>query len=166
MRDPSPTVAVDGWRVVADLREDDPRRLRGAGVRARALPAVQRDGGHVRGRADGPARHGGPGGGVQVLQLACPLDVPPERVESFYAAYRRLGAMIDSPRYRVVFKASDGDLLTLHGHRVLHGRLPFDPTSGARHLQDVYMEWDDLMARRRVLRGEHVPLPATPADAS
>lgn len=99
-------------------------------------------------------------------QLACPLDVPPERVESFYAAYRRLGAMIDSPRYRVVFKASDGDLLTLHGHRVLHGRLPFDPTSGARHLQDVYMEWDDLMARRRVLRGEHVPLPATPADAS
>jgi gamma-butyrobetaine dioxygenase len=39
--------------------------------------------------------------------------------------------------------------------------LSFDPASGARHLQDVYMEYDDLMARRRVLLGDHKPLPAT-----
>jgi len=69
--------------------------------------------------------------------------VSADLVEPFYAAYRRLGAMIDSSAYRVVFKAADGDVLTLHGHRVLHGRLPFDPVSGARHLQDVYIEWDD-----------------------
>jgi len=92
--------------------------------------------------------------------------VSADLVEPFYAAYRRLGAMIDSSAYRVVFKAADGDVLTLHGHRVLHGRLPFDPVSGARHLQDVYMEWDDLMARRRVLRCEHRPMPAAMADAS
>ncbi len=40
-----------------------------------------------------------------------------------------------------------------------------DPTSGARHLQDVYMEYDDLMARRRVLLGTHKPMPAAPGVA-
>ncbi len=35
-----------------------------------------------------------------------------------------------------------------------------DPTSGARHLQDVSMEYDDLMARRRVLLGIHKPMSA------
>jgi len=65
----------------------------------------------------------------------------------------------------VAFKTVSGDLLTVHGHRVMHGRLAFEPTSGDRHLQDVYMEYDDLMARRRVLLGHHIPDPATGGDA-
>ena len=89
-----------------------------------------------------------------------PLDVSFTDVELFYAAYRKLGAMVDSDTYKYVFKTRNGDLLTVHGHRVLHGRLAFDPTSGARHLQDVYMEYDDLMSRRRVLLGTHKPLSA------
>ena len=48
----------------------------------------------------------------------------------------------------------------------MHGRLAFDPTSGARHLQDVYMEFDDFMARRRVLLGTHKPVPAQPQEAA
>ena len=73
--------------------------------------------------------------------------------------------MIASDRCKVVFKTSGGDLLTVHGHRVMHGRMSFDPTSGARHLQDV-MEYDDLMARRRVLLGAHKPIgPARGDDA-
>lgn len=98
-------------------------------------------------------------------QLAQPLAAPFDEVEAFYAAYRHLGRIIDSGRYRATFKSADGDLLTVHSHRVLHGRLPYDPASGARHLQDVYMEFDDFTARRRVLRGEHKPLPAQLQDA-
>ena len=64
-----------------------------------------------------------------------------------------------APTTRSVFKTRNGDLLTVHCHRVLHGRLAFDPASGARHLQDVYMEFDDLMARRGVLAGTHKPRP-------
>jgi gamma-butyrobetaine dioxygenase len=97
--------------------------------------------------------------------LVQPLDTHFDDVEAFYAAYRKLGLMIASDRYKVVFKTSSGDLLTVHGHRVMHGRLAFDPTSGARHLQDVYMEYDDLMARRRVLLGTHKPMPAAPGVA-
>ena len=90
---------------------------------------------------------------------------PFDQVEAFYAAYRTLGRIIDSGRYRATFRSADGDLLTVHAHRVLHGRLAYDPASGDRHLQNVYMEFDDLTARRRVLRGEHKPLPAQPLDA-
>jgi gamma-butyrobetaine dioxygenase len=68
--------------------------------------------------------------------------------------------MLDSAHYKLTFKTETGDLLTVHGHRVLHGRLAFDPDSGARHLQDVYMEYDDLMDRLNVLSGTHKPQPS------
>lgn len=157
------SVLVDGWRVLADLHRDDPEAF--ATLTAVPVP-FQLCSDTEDTYAVAPMIQLDTDGRVRTFrfsnQLALPLDVPFGQVDRFYAAYRRLGAMVDSDRYRVVFKAADGDLLTLHGHRVLHGRLPFDPASGARHLQDVYMEWDDLMARRRVLRGEHRPLPATP----
>ncbi|MFL6288068.1 MAG: TauD/TfdA family dioxygenase, partial [Actinomycetes bacterium] len=93
-------------------------------------------------------------------QLALPLQASFDDVGAFYEAYRILGRMLDSPHYKFVFKTETGDLLTVHGHRVLHGRLAFDPDSGARHLQDVYMEYDDLMDRLNVLSGTHKPLPS------
>lgn len=161
------SVVVDGWRVLADLRRDDPEAF--TTLASVAVP-YQLFSDTEDTYAVAPMIELDTEGRVRTFrfsnQLAGPLDVSADLVEPFYAAYRRLGTMIDSPRYRVVFRANDGDLLTLHGHRVLHGRLPFEAGSGARHLQDVYMEWDDLMARRRVLRGEHRPVPANLVDAS
>lgn len=161
------SVVVDGWRILADLRDDDPAAFETLASVPMPFQLCSDDEDTY---AVAPMVQLDTDGAVRLFrfsnQLALPLDVAFDRVEPFYAAYRRLGAMVDDPRYRVVFKATDGDVLTLHGHRVLHGRLPYDPASGARHLQDVYMEWDDLMARRRVLRGEHLPLPATAAGAA
>ncbi len=152
---------VDGWAVLADLRREDPGAF---DVLAQTPVSYQLFSPSEDTRATAPMIQLDTEGEVRTFrfsnQLALPLAVPYDRVEPFYAAYRRLGRMIDGDRYKIAFKCSDGDLITLHGHRVLHGRLAFDPASGARHLQDVYMEWDDLMARRRVLRGEHLPLPA------
>lgn len=153
---------VDGWKVLADLRAKDPEAFR---TLSQVPVPYQLFSDTEDTQAVAPMVQLDTEGTVHTFrfsnQLALPLDVPFEQVEPFYAAYRRLGRMIDSDRYKLAFKAADGDLLTVHGHRVLHGRLSYDPASGARHLQDVYMEWDDLMARRRVLRGEHKPLPAT-----
>jgi gamma-butyrobetaine dioxygenase len=158
------STVVDGWRVLADLRGEDPdafRALTQVPVPYQLFSDTEDT------QAVAPMVQLDTEGAVRTFrfsnQLALPLDVAFEQVEPFYAAYRRLGAMIDDDRYKLTFKADDGDLLTLHGHRVLHGRRAYDPASGARHLQDVYLEWDDLMARRRVLRGEHKPLPATAA---
>ncbi len=153
---------TDGWAVLADLRRDDPRAFE---TLCRVPVRYQLFSSGEDTCAEAPMVRLDPDGRVQTFrysnQLALPLEVPFADVEPFYEAYRTLGLMIDSDVYKHAFKARTGDLLTVHGHRVLHGRLPYDPSSGARHLQDVYMEYDDLMGRRRVLLGEHQPLPAT-----
>jgi alpha-ketoglutarate-dependent taurine dioxygenase len=155
------STVTDGWAVLADLRSEDPAAFETLcrvpvpfqvfsedEDTAAAAPIVQLD----------------TEGQVRTFRfsnhLVQPIDTSFDDVPAFYAAYRKLGLMIASHRYKVAFKTSNGDLLTVHGHRVLHGRLAFDPTSGARHLQDAYMDYDDLMARRRVLLGSHKPLSA------
>lgn len=158
------STVTDGWAVVADLRREDPEAFE---TLCRVPVTYQLHSDDEDTYATAPMIQLDPHGDVRTFrfsnQLAQPLDAPFEDVGAFYTAYRALGRMIDSDRYKVAFKAEAGDLLTVHGHRVMHGRLSFDPTSGARHLQDVYMEYDDLMARRRVLAGSHIPAPATEA---
>ena len=157
------STVTDGWAVLADLRADDPAAFE---VLCRVPVPFQVFSEEEDTYARAPIVELDTEGRVRTFRfsnhLVQPLDAHFDDVEAFYAAYRKLGRMIMSDRYKVAFKASSGDLLTVHGHRVLHGRLAFDPSSGARHLQDVYMEYDDLMARRRVLLGIHKPMPAAP----
>ncbi|MEJ2890580.1 TauD/TfdA family dioxygenase [Actinomycetospora aeridis] len=152
---------VDGWAALAELRRDAPQHF---DTLTRVPVPYQLFSDDEDTWAENPMVALDTDGEVRLFrfsnQLAQPLAAPFEQVEAFYDAYRHLGQIIDSGRYRATFTSRDGDLLTVHSHRVLHGRLTYDPTSGSRHLQDVYMEFDDLMARRRVLRGEHQPLAA------
>lgn len=152
---------VDGWAALAELRRDAPGHF---ATLCRVPVPYQLFSEDEDTWAENPMVTLDTDGEVRLLrfsnQLAQPLAVPFEEVESFYDAYRHLAGILDSGRYRASFRSGDGDLVTVHSHRVLHGRLPYDPASGSRHLQDVYMDVDDLLARRRVLRGEHKPLPA------
>jgi gamma-butyrobetaine dioxygenase len=160
------STVTDGWSVLADLRAEDPTAF---DTLCRVPVPFQVFSDEEDTFATAPIVETDTDGRVRAFRfsnhLVQPLDTDFDDVEAFYAAYRKLGQMILSDRYKVAFKATSGDLLTVHGHRVLHGRLPFDPTSGARHLQDAYMEFDDLMARRRVLLGTHKPMPAAPGLA-
>jgi gamma-butyrobetaine dioxygenase len=153
---------VDGWRVLADLRRDNPAAF---DVLCRVPVTFQLFSEAEDTRATAPLVQLDTFGQVRVFrfsnQLALPLQASFDDVAAFYDAERILGQMVDSDTYKLVFKTQTGDLLTVHGHRVLHGRLAFDPASGARHLQDVYMEYDDLMDRLNVLNGTHKPVPAT-----
>lgn len=152
---------VDGWAALAELRADAPAHF---DTLCRVPVPYQLFSQDEDTWAENPMIQLDADGNIKLFrfsnQLAQPLSVPFDQVEAFYDAYRHLGAIIDSGRYRATFKSDDGDLLTVHSHRVLHGRLPYDPGSGARQLQDVYMEFDDFLARGRVLRGEHMPLAA------
>jgi gamma-butyrobetaine dioxygenase len=156
---------VDGWSVLADLRKDHPAEF---DVLCRIPVTFQLFSDDEDTRATAPIVQLDTAGRVQTLrfsnQLALPIHAPFEDVGEFYAAYQLLGKMIDSDHYKIVFRCNSGDLLTVHSHRVLHGRKSFDPASGARHLQDVYMEYDDLMDRYNVLSGTHKPTPSTGAD--
>lgn len=152
------TTVTDGWAVLADLRAHHPEDF---DILTRVPVTYQLFSSDEDTRASAPMIQLDATGRVQTFrfsnQLAQPLSASFDQVAAFYAAYRRLGRMIDGDKYKVCFKTASGDLVTVHGHRVLHGRLAFDPASGGRHLQDVYMEYDDLMSRLRVIRGEHLP---------
>jgi gamma-butyrobetaine dioxygenase len=152
---------VDGWRVLADLRAENPEAF---DTLCRVPVTWQLFSEDEDTRATAPIVQLDTSGRVKTFrfsnQLALPLQASFDDVGAFYDAYRQLGRMLDNPHYKLVFKTETGDLLTVHGHRVLHGRLAFDPDSGARHLQDVYMEYDDLMDRLNVLTGTHKPVPS------
>jgi gamma-butyrobetaine dioxygenase len=152
---------VDGWRVLSDLRAEDPEAF---DTLCRVPVTWQLFSENEDTKATAPIVQLDTSGRVKTFrfsnQLALPLHASFDEVGAFYDAYRLLGRMLDNAHYKLVFKTETGDLLTVHGHRVLHGRLAFDPDSGARHLQDVYMEYDDLMDRLNVLTGTHKPVPS------
>lgn len=155
------SVVVDGWHALERLKQMDPGAFE---VLTRVAVPYQLFSEDEDTYAVAPMIQLAPDGEVATFrfsnQLALPISVDFDMVEPFYNAYRELGLLIDDPDAKVVFKARNGDLLTVHGHRVLHGRMPFVPGTGARHLQDVYMEFDDFMAKRRVLMGVHKPVPS------
>lgn len=155
------STVTDGWAVLADLRAEHPDAF---DLLTRIPVTYQLFSADEDTHATAPMIQLDPSGRVRTFrfsnQLAQPVRADFDEVGAFYDAYRLLGRMIDGPRYKVAFKTNSGDLVTVHGHRVMHGRLAFDPASGGRHLQDVYMEYDDLMARLRVLRGGHIPAAA------
>ena len=150
---------TDGWSVLSDLRRDDPAVFE---TLCRIPVTFQLFSPGEDTLATAPLVQLDPSGKVAAFrysnQLALPVDAAFDDVDDFYEAYQKLGVMIAGGEYTQEFKTEEGDLLTVHAHRVLHGRRAFDPTSGDRHLQDVYLEYDDLMARRRVLRGTHISL--------
>lgn len=149
---------TDGWAVLADLRTQDPAAFE---TLCRVPVTFQLFSPDEDTRATSPLVQLDTDGRVAAFrysnQLALPVEASFDDVSAFYDAYQKLGAMIDGGKYTQEFETHSGDLLTVHAHRVLHGRRAFDPASGNRHLQDVYLEYDDLMARRRVLRGTHIP---------
>ena len=158
---------VDGWRVLEDLRTQSPESF---DTLTRVPVTWQMFSDNEDTKATAPIIQLDTYGRVRTFrfsnQLALPIQAPFDDVGAFYDAYRRLGRMLDDDHYKLVFKTVSGDLVTVHGHRVLHGRLAFDADSGARHLQDTYMEFDDLMDRLNVLTGTHKPIPSNGQPAA
>lgn len=77
-------------------------------------------------------------------QLLQAIDPWHPQSEQWYEAYHHLASLIIDPANQVRFRLSSGDLLMIHGHRMLHGRTAFSPATGVRHLQDIYFDFDDV----------------------
>ena len=159
------TVIVDGWAVVEELRTTAPEAFRLLCETPAPFKIFSDDRDTY---AEEPMIQLRPDGRIGVFrfsnQTVQPLRLPPDRMIPFYDAYRKLGRLVASDRFRLTRKVQAGEMLCLYNHRVLHGRLAFDPTAGKRHLQDLYMEWDDVMSLRRVIRG-HRPVSPWPVAA-
>lgn len=83
--------------------------------------------------------------------LRSTLAVPEGVVVPLYQAIGRLWTLLRDPRYHLPLRLNPGDLIAYDNSRVLHGRRPFDPHSGERHLQGCYMNREDLDSAWRLL---------------
>jgi len=84
--------------------------------------------------------------------LTAPLNIAASKMLPFYRAYRALTKLVRKPENILRLKLQPGDMLVFNNRRALHGRTAFDPDSGPRHLQGCYVDNDDIMSKRRVLR--------------
>lgn len=78
-------------------------------------------------------------------------DVPFEKMETYYAAYRRLGEIIDDPAMEVCFRLEPGECFLVDNTRVLHARKAYSGT-GTRWLQGCYADKDGLMSTLAALQ--------------
>ena len=80
-----------------------------------------------------------------------PQDLPPRLVEPVYRAIRHFWDIVSLPEVQHVYSMQAGDLHVFDNHRVLHGRLAFDPAAGSRHLQQCSVNRDEFHNSLRVL---------------
>ena len=87
--------------------------------------------------------------------LAAVRDVPFDKMALWYAAYRRLGEIIDDPAMEVTFRLEPGEAFLVDNTRVLHARKAYSGT-GTRWLQGCYADLDGLRSTRDALRYANV----------
>ena len=75
--------------------------------------------------------------------LAAVTDVPFDKMATYYAAYRRLGEIIDDPAMEVTFRLNPGEAFVVDNTRVLHARKGYSG-AGTRWLQGCYADMDGL----------------------
>ena len=104
----------------------------------------------------GPIIDGGSGRTPLTIRGFYPVRLAPiapvEEQARAYAALRTFSAIAHDPRLMITTEFRPGDVIGFDNRRVLHGRDPFDPGTGARRLRGWYTDHDDLYSRLRVLR--------------
>jgi gamma-butyrobetaine dioxygenase len=95
-------------------------------------------------------------GRVTGLHYSPRLDQLPLMSSAATRAYQmargRLARLLQDPAFEVQVGLDAGEVLVFSNDRVLHGRTPFDPRDGRRHLQGCYIDQDAPRSRYRVLR--------------
>ncbi|AHD00685.1 2-trimethylaminoethylphosphonate dioxygenase [Leisingera methylohalidivorans] len=147
------SIVVDGFRAAERLREENPEGFALlAGYPAR-FEYKGSDGVHLRSRR--PMIELSPDGEMIGMRFnnrsSAPfVDVPFEKMEAYYTAYRRLGELIDDPDMGVSFKLEPGESFIVDNTRVMHARLGYSG-SGSRWLQGCYADKDGLLSTLNVL---------------
>ncbi len=72
-------------------------------------------------------------------------DVPFDKMEAYYAAYRNLSEIIDDAAMEVSFKLAPGEAFIVDNMRVLHARKGYSG-AGTRWLQGCYADRDGLLS--------------------
>lgn len=148
------SVVVDGWSVLDQLNQRDPAAI---DVLSRVEVGFRQYSTEADAFTRAPLVVRDRAGRFTHLrfsnQLMQPLAFDDAELADWYRAYRLLGTAIADPANQVSFRLSAGDTLFVNGYRVLHARSAYQP-DGARHLQDVYFEMDDVFGHLARMSGE------------
>ena len=146
---------VDGFRVADRLRAEDPK---GFALLSRHCARFEyRGSGGVHLSSRRPMIELAPDGELSGIRFnnrstAPIVDVPFDEMPGYYAAYRRLGEIVDDPSMAVGFKLEPGECFIVDNTRVLHGRTGYAAGAGSRWLQGCYADKDGLLSTLAVLR--------------
>ncbi|MGB1157618.1 MAG: 2-trimethylaminoethylphosphonate dioxygenase [Alphaproteobacteria bacterium] len=171
-RDPVPTVqvlyclessaaggenmVVDGFRAAQRLRTENPRWF---DVLSRYCARFEYAGeAGVRLQSRRPMIELAPDGALIGVRfnnrsMAAAVDVPFEAMDDWYAAYRRLGEIIDDEAMEVTFRLEPGEAFIVDNTRVLHARKAYAGT-GTRWLQGCYADMDGLRSTLAALTAQ------------
>ena len=75
-----------------------------------------------------------------------------EKLETYYAARKKISEYYNSDKFRIEFKLLPGDLLMMDNYRLLHGRTTFDTNEGKRFLQGCYIDYDSTEGKLKHLK--------------
>lgn len=146
-------IYVDAYQVAEDMRVEEPghyfslvtdtweysNRARGSDYRGWG-PVVETDG---AGRVTGVRYN---------TFLRAPLKAPAHVQRRAYRAYRAFAMRAQDERYMMRIRYEPGDLLAFDNRRALHGRAGYEAKGGARFIEGIYSDRDDLHSRIRTLK--------------
>ena len=151
-------MVVDGFRAALRLRDETPRYFE---VLSRYCARFEYAGeAGVKLQSRRPMIELAPDGELIGIRfnnrsLSAVTDVPFEDMADWYAAYRRLGEIIDDPEMEVSFRLEPGESFIVDNTRVLHARKAYSGT-GTRWLQGCYADKDGLLSTLASLESEQV----------
>ncbi len=145
------TTLADGLHVAERLREQDPEAFRLlASTPARFHRTLK------EGRAfemEAPIislDRDGAVAGIRILDRGmAPVDAAPEQVGPFFAALRKLLALLYAGEGMITVKLAPGQMLVFNNQRLLHGRTAFDPARSERHVRSFHVDLDEFHSRLR-----------------
>ena len=150
------SMVVDGFRAAQRLHAEDPE---GFDLLAQHCAQFEYAGSKgVRLSARRPMIELAPDGQLIGIRFnnrsTAPItDVPYDRMQAYYRAYRRFGEIIEDPDMQVSFKLAPGESFIVDNTRVLHARKGYSG-SGSRWLQGCYADKDGLYSTLASLEHE------------
>jgi gamma-butyrobetaine hydroxylase len=142
-------MVVDGFRAAERLRDENPEWFDVLSQYCARFEYADEKGNVLRSRR--PMIELSPDGELIGIRfnnrsLAAVNDVPFEKMDTYYAAYRRLCEIIDDPDMKVTFRLNPGEGFVVDNTRVLHARKAYSGT-GTRWLQGCYADKDGLLSK-------------------
>ncbi|WP_150525548.1 TauD/TfdA family dioxygenase [Roseibium sediminis] len=143
---------ADGFAIAEDLRAEDPQAFEL--LATTPIPFRFQDGDYDIRKHHTVIDRNADGSLVELRfngHIAAVFDMPSDKMEAYYKAYRTLMQKSRDPAYVMTTRLEAGEMIIFDNRRALHGRAAFDPSTGFRHLRGCYVDRGEFDSRIRVL---------------